>query len=138
MAFVNKHTFWGLISSLKPESQLPNRPYLSCTRGGGGSIYIYIHIYIYIYIYTYIYTYIYIYIHIYIHIYTYIYIYIHIYTYIYTYIYIYVYYMVPPPPTPLPTIVALARSHGCTFCFFFSTVRVSVFWSLGSSLQKHR
>ena len=31
MALVNKYTFWGLLSSCKYESQLPNRPYLSCT-----------------------------------------------------------------------------------------------------------
>ena len=32
MALVNKYTFWGLFSSCKYDSQLPNRPYLSCTR----------------------------------------------------------------------------------------------------------
>ena len=31
MALVNKYTFWGLFSSCKYDSQLPNRPYLSCT-----------------------------------------------------------------------------------------------------------
>ena len=36
LALVNKYTFWGLFSSCEHECQLPNKPYLSCTRGGGG------------------------------------------------------------------------------------------------------